>query len=65
MLLEIKPNPNSKNLLHKIKELYGYGKSAKFKISYNSLNLNVGITEDDLKKTVEEVFDDKKNFATQ
>jgi hypothetical protein len=65
MLLEIKPNPNSKNLLHKIKELYGYGKNAKFKISYNSLNLNVGITEDELKKTVEEVFDDKKNFATQ
>jgi hypothetical protein len=64
LIFEIKPNPNSKNLLHKLKELYGKGKDAKFYISYNFLNLKDGISEEELKKTIDDVLNDKKNFAS-
>ena len=61
MFLEVKPNANSKNFLHKLKELYGVGKNAKIKVSYNFINL-INIEEEELKDLVNEVVDNAKNF---
>ena len=65
LFLEIKPNANAKNFLHKLKELYGRGKDAKLSVSYNFVNLVGTITEDELRDMVDGVVEHAKNFGNE
>ncbi len=65
LFLEIKPNANAKNFLHKLKELYSRGDDAKLKLSYNYVNLVEGISEDELKDMVDGVVEHAKNFGNE
>jgi hypothetical protein len=63
LFLEINPNPNSKNVLHKLKELYGTGKDSQIKVYYNFINLLNGISEDELSTMVNNVIENAKNYG--
>jgi hypothetical protein len=63
LFLEINPNPNSKNVLHKLKELYGTGKDSQIKVYYNFITLLNGISEDELSTMVNNVIENAKNYG--
>jgi hypothetical protein len=63
LFLEIKPNPNSKNVLHKLKELYGTGKNSQIKVYYNFITILDGVSEDKLSTMVNNVVDNAKNYG--
>jgi len=63
LFLEIKPNPNSKNVLHKLKELYGTGKKSQIKVYYNFITILDGVSEDKLSTMVNNVVDNAKNYG--
>ena len=64
LIKEIKPNANSKNFLHLLKETFGRGKTAKIKITYNFINLLNDTTEEDLIDMIDEIVDNSKNFGS-
>ena len=63
LFIEINPNPNSKNVLHKLKELYGTGKDSKIKVYYNFITLFDGISEGELSTMVDNVIENAKNYG--
>ena len=63
LFLEIKPNPNSKNVLHKLKELYGTGKKSQIKVYFNFITILDGVSEDKLSTMVNNVVDNAKNYG--
>jgi hypothetical protein len=63
LFLEIKPNPNSKNVLHKLKELYGTGKKSQIKVYYNFITILDGVSEDKLSTMVNNVVENAKNYG--
>ncbi len=65
LFLEIKPNANAKNFLHKLKELYSRGDDAKIKLSYNYVNLLDGVNENELRDMVDGVVEHAKNFGNE
>ena len=65
LFLEIKPNANAKNFLHKLKELYSRGDDAKIKLSYNYVNLVGNVNENELKDMVNGVVEHAKNFGNE
>ena len=65
LFLEIKPNANAKNFLHKLKDLYGRGEDAKIKLSYNYVNLVDGVNENELRDMVDGVVEHAKNFGNE
>ena len=61
---EIKPSPNSKNFLHKLKELYGSkDTNSKIKIYYSYITLLNGVSEDELNDMVDNVFNNAQNYG--
>ena len=65
LFLEIKPNANAKNFLHKLKDLYSHGNDAKIKLSYNYVNLVDGVNENELRDMVDGVVEHAKNFGNE
>ncbi len=65
LFLEIKPNANAKNFLHKLKELYSRGDDAKIKLSYNYVNLVGNVNENELRDMVDGVVEHAKNFGNE
>jgi hypothetical protein len=65
LFLEIKPNANAKNFLHKLKELYSRGDDAKIKLSYNYVNLVGNVNENELRDMVNGVVEHAKNFGNE
>jgi hypothetical protein len=63
LFIEINPNPNSKNVLHKLKELYGTGKDSQIKVYYNFITLFDGISEGELSTMVDNVIENAKNYG--
>jgi len=63
LFIEINPNPNSKNVLHKLKELYGTGKNSQIKVYYNFITLLDGISEGELSTMVDNVIENAKNYG--
>jgi hypothetical protein len=63
LFLEIKPNPNSKNVLHKLKELYGTGEKSQIKVYYNFITILDGVSEDKLSTMVNNVVNNAKNYG--
>jgi hypothetical protein len=64
MFREINPNPNSKNILHKLKELYGCkGAKSKIKIHYSYITLLNGVSEDELNVMIDNVVENAKNYG--
>ena len=61
---EINPNPNAKNFLHQLKELYGSkGAKSKIKIHYNYVTLLDGVSEDELNVMIDNVVENAKNYG--
>ena len=61
---EINPNPNAKNFLHQLKELYGIkGAKSKIKIHYNYVTLLDGVSEDELNVMIDNVVENAKNYG--
>jgi hypothetical protein len=61
---EINPNPNAKNFLHQLKELYGCkGAKSKIKIHYNYVTLLDGVSEDELNGMIDNVVENAKNYG--
>jgi len=65
LILEIKPNANAKNFLHKLKDLYSLVKSPKLTIVYNYVNLVGNVSENDLKEMVNGVVEHAKNYGNE
>ena len=63
VFLEITPSPNSKNLLHNLKDVYGTGKDAKLKIFHNYISLLNGTLEYDFCNMINKVVEDAKNLG--
>ena len=69
LIKEVSPNANAKNFLHKLKEKYGSqggrlkSNKNKISISYNYVNLEDGVTEDELKAMIDDVVNNAKNFG--
>ena len=63
LIKEIKPNANSKNFLHKLKEKYGSGKNSKIQVSYNFIKLKDGITEEELKNMIDNVVKEALRYG--
>ena len=64
MFREINPNPNSKNILHKLKELYGSkGAKSKIKIHYSYISLLNGASEDEFNGMINNVIENAKNYG--
>ena len=64
LIKEIKPNANSKNFLHTLKEKYGTGKKSKIKVTYNFINLKTGVTEEELLAMMDDVVENALNFGS-
>ena len=62
LLIEISPSPNSKNFLHKLKDLYGRGKQSKIETNYNYINLK-GVNEEQFIQYVNQVVENAKSFG--
>lgn len=60
VLLEIKPNPNSKNVLHRLKDQYC--EQGCLKITKNNIQLLGDTTEQDLISYIHEVIDEKYDY---
>ena len=63
LLIEISPSPNSKNFLHKLKDLYGRGKQSKIETNYNYINLKEGVSENQFIQYVNQVVENAKSFG--
>lgn len=59
-LIEIGPTPNSRNILHRLKEKYG----DKLTINYNAIVLECDTSEDDLYTYIMEVADEKYEYGS-
>ena len=64
LIKEIKPNANSKNFLHTLKEKYGTVKKSKIKVTYNFINLKTGVTEEELLAMMDDVVENALNFGS-
>ena len=62
LLIEISPSPNSKNFLHKLKDLYGRGKQSKIETNYNYINLK-GVNEEQFIQYINQVVENAKSFG--
>jgi hypothetical protein len=63
VLLDIKPNANTKNILHRLKETYSCKKNKKINIKYNYINLVDGTDESELVSYINKIVDDKRKYS--